>query len=225
MDFHYTPTPSLTYRVGGVLLRKELLWIHAHPQLLIRYTLLEASSPTTLRLRPFLAFRDKHTLGKANFYADGHSYPVPGGVRNRLYEGFPWLYLQVDSDAAEFVAAPDWYNNFEYDEERARGYDYLEDLLTTGYFEVADHPRTADRLLVFDRSRPFGRRTGRPVRGGAGPPQRQARLSSPACATRPASSSSAAATGPKSRPAIPGSDAGAATPSSPCRASRSPRAT
>ena len=49
VDFHYTPTPSLTYRVGGVLLRKELLWIHAHPQLLIRYTLLEASSPTTLR--------------------------------------------------------------------------------------------------------------------------------------------------------------------------------
>ena len=43
VDFHYTPTPSLTYRVGGVLLRKELLWIHAHPQLLIRYTLLEAS--------------------------------------------------------------------------------------------------------------------------------------------------------------------------------------
>ena len=149
VDFHYTPTPSLTYRVGGVLLRKELLWIHAHPQLLIRYTLLEASSPTTLRLRPFLAFRDKHTLGKANFYADGHSYPVPGGVRNRLYEGFPWLYLQVDSDAAEFVAAPDWYYNFEYDEERARGYDYLEDLLTTGYFEV---PITRKRPIVFSCS-------------------------------------------------------------------------
>ena len=149
VDFHYTPTPSLTYRVGGVLLRKELLWIHAHPQLLIRYTLLEASSPTTLRLRPFLAFRDKHTLGKANFYADGHSYPVPGGVRNRLYEGFPWLYLQVDSDAAEFVVAPDWYYNFEYDEERARGYDYLEDLLTTGYFEV---PITRKRPIVFSCS-------------------------------------------------------------------------
>lgn len=27
--------------------------------------------------------------------ADTHSYPVPGGVRNRLYEGFPWLYLQT----------------------------------------------------------------------------------------------------------------------------------
>ena len=135
VDFTYTPLPALTYRVGGVLLRKEILWIHAHAQLLIRYTLLEARSQTILRLRPFLAFRDKHTLSKANFYADGRSFPVTGGVRNRLYEGFPWLYLQTDA-GAEFIPAPDWYYNFEYTEERERGYDYLEDLLTTGYFET-----------------------------------------------------------------------------------------
>ena len=66
---------------------------------------------------------------------DGRSFPVTGGVRNRLYEGFPWLYLQTDA-GAEFIPAPDWYYNFEYTEERERGYDYLEDLLTTGYFET-----------------------------------------------------------------------------------------
>ena len=27
-DFEYTPTPTITYRVGGVILKKELLWIH-----------------------------------------------------------------------------------------------------------------------------------------------------------------------------------------------------
>ncbi len=27
-DFKYTPTPTITYRVGGVILRKEMLWIH-----------------------------------------------------------------------------------------------------------------------------------------------------------------------------------------------------
>lgn len=135
VDFTYTPLPALTYRVGGVLLRKEILWIHAHAQLLIRYTLLEARSQTILRLRPFLAFRDKHTLSKANFYADGRSFPVTGGVRNRLYEGFPWLYLQTGT-ASEFVAAPDWFYNFEYAEEARRGYPAHEDLLTTGYFEM-----------------------------------------------------------------------------------------
>ena len=67
--------------------------------------------------------------------ADTHSYPVPGGVRNRLYEGFPWLYLQTGT-ASEFVAAPDWFYNFEYAEEARRGYPAHEDLLTTGYFEM-----------------------------------------------------------------------------------------
>ena len=27
-DFEYTPTPTITYRVGSIVLRKELLWIH-----------------------------------------------------------------------------------------------------------------------------------------------------------------------------------------------------
>ena len=134
-DFTYTPCPAITYRVGGVILKKELLWIHSRTQLLIRYTLLNARSHTLLRLRPFLAFRDRHALSKANFYADGHSYPIANGVKNRLYEGFPWLHLQTNVPS-EFIAAPDWYYSFEYAEEIDRGYPGHEDLLTTGYFEM-----------------------------------------------------------------------------------------
>ncbi|MBQ2008947.1 MAG: glycogen debranching enzyme family protein [Alistipes sp.] len=135
-DFKYTPTPTITYRVGGVVLRKELLWIHKRTQLMIRYTLVDAHSDTTLRLRPFFAFRNKHSLSKANMEANGRSYPVAGGVKCKLYEGYPWLYLQTNKADAEFVAAPDWYYDFEYPEEIKRGYDGYEDLLTTGYFEM-----------------------------------------------------------------------------------------
>ncbi len=135
-DFKYTPTPTITYRVGGVVLRKELLWIHKRTQLMIRYTLVDAHSDTTLRLRPFFAFRNKHSLSKANMEANGRSYPIAGGVKCKLYEGYPWLYLQTNKADAEFVAAPDWYYDFEYPEEIKRGYDGYEDLLTTGYFEM-----------------------------------------------------------------------------------------
>lgn len=134
-DFEYTPTPTITYRVGGVILKKELLWIHNRTQLMIRYTLVDAHSETTLRLRPLLAFRDKHSLSKANMEADGRAYPIPYGVKCRLYDGFPWLHMQLDKEDAEFIAAPDWYYNFEYRKELARGYEGHEDLLTTGYFE------------------------------------------------------------------------------------------
>ena len=135
-DFKYTPCPTITYRVGGVILQKELLWIHKRTQLMIRYTLLDAHSETTLRLRPFFAFRDKHALTKANMEANGRSYPVPCGVKCRLYESYPWLYLQTDRTDAEFIPAPDWYYDFEYQQELKRGYNGYEDLMTTGYFEL-----------------------------------------------------------------------------------------
>lgn len=135
-DFEYTPTPTITYRVGGVILKKEMLWIHKRTQLMIRYTLVDAHSETRLRLRPFLAFRDKHALTHANMEADGHSYPAVNGVKCRLYGSFPWLYMQTSKPGTEFVPAPDWYYDFEYPQDLARGYEGHEDLLTTGYFET-----------------------------------------------------------------------------------------
>ncbi len=135
-DFEYTPTPTITYRVGGVILKKEMLWIHKRTQLMIRYTLVDAHSRTSLRLRPFLAFRDKHALTRANMQADGHSYPAVNGVKCRLYDSFPWLYLQTSKPGVEFVPAPDWYYDFEYQQDIARGYEGHEDLMTTGYFET-----------------------------------------------------------------------------------------
>ena len=119
-----------------MILRKELLWIHKRTHLMIRYTLVDAHSETTLRLRPFLAFRNKHELSKANMYANARSYPVKNGVKNRLYDGFPWLYMQLSKDDSSFVPAPDWYYDFEYQKEIERGYEGHEDLLTTGYFEM-----------------------------------------------------------------------------------------
>ncbi|MFR9620224.1 MAG: glycogen debranching enzyme N-terminal domain-containing protein [Rikenellaceae bacterium] len=136
-DFEYTPTPTITYRIGDVVLRKELLWIHKRTQLMVRYTLVSGDVKSlTLQLRPFLAYRDRHALSKANMDANGIAYPVAGGVKCKLYDGFPWLYMQTDRDDVEFVPAPDWYYDFEYLQELDRGYDGYEDLLTPGYFEV-----------------------------------------------------------------------------------------
>ncbi len=135
-DFEYTPVPTITYRIGSVVLRKELLWVHRRTQLMVRYTLVEGDVKSLkIQLRPFLAFRDRHELSKANMYADGSSYPIDGGVKCRLYDNFPWLNMQC-SRKAEFIPAPDWYYDFEYLKEIDRGYEGHEDLLTPGYFEL-----------------------------------------------------------------------------------------
>jgi len=134
-DIKFDKIPKTTYRVGGVVLTKERILVEKEEQMLIRYTLKEAKSPTILRFKPFLAFRNIHQLSKANMFASSKFKPVSNGVSVKMYRGFPDLFMQF-SKMAEFVPAPDWYYNIEYVKELNRGYDYLEDLLVPGYFEV-----------------------------------------------------------------------------------------
>lgn len=136
IDFDYEPTPTITYRVGGVVLKKELLFVHNEEQFMIRYTLVDAHSPTKIRIKPFLAFRNAHSLCKANMWADTRYKEINNGVKYRLYTGFPYLHLQLNKKN-EFVATPDWYYNIEYFEELKRGYEGHEDLFVPGYFEVS----------------------------------------------------------------------------------------
>nr|WP_320119845.1 glycogen debranching enzyme N-terminal domain-containing protein [uncultured Marinifilum sp.] len=127
--------PALTYRVGGIVLKKELLLVEKEQRVLIRYTLLEANSPTIIRFQPFLAFRNIHALTKANMDANTRSEIVSNGVGLKLYDGFPYLYMQT-SKKSDFIHVPDWYYNVEYREEKKRGYDCHEDLFVPGYFEM-----------------------------------------------------------------------------------------
>ncbi|MBQ1674122.1 MAG: glycogen debranching enzyme family protein [Bacteroidales bacterium] len=148
VDFEMDPYPVITYRVGGMLFRKELLFVVGSDQLLIRYTLLDAHSHTVLRLKPYLAFRSIHELTMANGDADTHYTPVEGGVSFCLYRDFPSLYLQL-SKHADYVHVPDWYRNTVYKEEYRRGFDCQEDLLVPGFFEM---PMKKGESIVFSAS-------------------------------------------------------------------------
>ena len=134
-DFTTEPIPKLTYRIGGLVLTKEMLFASNSDRIIIKYTLEDANMPTTLRFRPFLAYRNIHQLSKANVFVDKKYDSIANGIRTRMYQGYSYLYLQFSKEP-EYVHVPDWYYNFEYMRERARGYAYLEDLYTPGYFEI-----------------------------------------------------------------------------------------
>lgn len=123
------------YRVGGVILSKERMLVSFEPRVLIRYTLMEAHSPTRIRFRPFLAFRSVNSLTHENSLADTSCQPVVNGQACRMYPQFPALYMQF-SKAVEYQHNPLWYKNIEYMKERERGFDYKEDLFVPGYFEL-----------------------------------------------------------------------------------------
>ena len=134
-DFDTDPIPRLIYRVGGVILSREWLLSQNEEQILFRYTLLDAHSPTLLRFKPFLAFRNIHSLSKANMDVIGKTLKIKNGIKTRMYQGYPFLNMQF-SKSVDFVAGPYWNYNVEYLEEQKRGYDYKEDLYMPGYFEV-----------------------------------------------------------------------------------------
>src|SRR5699024_222636 len=56
IDFEYAPTPTLWYRIGKILMKKEMLFVHGEEQIMIRYTVMETSENFTFRMKPFLAF-------------------------------------------------------------------------------------------------------------------------------------------------------------------------
>ncbi|MDL2208632.1 glycogen debranching enzyme N-terminal domain-containing protein, partial [Parabacteroides sp. OttesenSCG-928-O15] len=58
--------PRTLYRVGGVILSKEKVFSSFENRIMIKYTLEEAHSDTTLRFRPFLAFRSVKELTHEN---------------------------------------------------------------------------------------------------------------------------------------------------------------
>ena len=134
-DYDTDDVPARIYRVGGVMLKQERILVHYEEQLLVRYTILEASEPMKLQFRPFLAFRNIHELTHANLYANTKVDYIENGVKSKMYEGFPFLNMQFSSPV-EFITVPDWYRGVEYLEEQKRGYDYSEDLFTPGFFEL-----------------------------------------------------------------------------------------
>ncbi|MFH0842024.1 MAG: amylo-alpha-1,6-glucosidase [Bacteroidota bacterium] len=134
-DFNADIIPMRIYKVGGVILKMERMLVHYEEQLLVRYTIMEASEPMKLQIRPLLAFRSIHHLTHANLAANTKVEFIKNGIKSKLYEGFPYLHMQF-SQPVEFVHVPDWYLGVEYTEEQKRGYDYSEDLFTPGFFEV-----------------------------------------------------------------------------------------
>lgn len=147
-EFNCDIVPTTLYRVGGALLKKEVVFQHYENSILIRYTLVDAHSPTTLQFRPFLAFRSVRAFTHENAAVNKHYDEISNGIATCMYEGYPTLYMQF-SKKNEFHYEPYWYRGFEYQKEVERGYNVNEDLYVPGYFEM---PIKKGESIVFSAS-------------------------------------------------------------------------
>ncbi|MBP3830098.1 MAG: glycogen debranching enzyme family protein [Bacteroidaceae bacterium] len=133
-EYDCQQVPTTIYRVGGVILKKELMFQHFEDRVLIRYTLLDAHSKTTLRLQPWLAFRSVREFTHENPRANRDYQEVKNGIKTCMYPGYPELFMQLNKKT-EWVFRPDWYRGVDYPKETERGYASNEDLYVPGYFE------------------------------------------------------------------------------------------
>jgi hypothetical protein len=70
-----------------------------------------------LEITPLVTLRDAHALTRAG----GHPASAPGAraVDVRVYQDAPWV--RVVASSGQFTARADWYWDFRYREETARG--------------------------------------------------------------------------------------------------------
>lgn len=145
IDFSATPVPTLTYKVGEIIIRKSALLASDSDQVLIRYELVEAPADCELLFKPFLAFRNVHQLTSRNDSARTGYRLIANGASFNMYPGFPDLNIQF-SKTPVFRYSPDWYMGVTYSDEYRRGFDCREDLFVPGSFAVT--MKKGDSLIV-----------------------------------------------------------------------------
>ena len=147
-EFNCETVPTMLFRVGGVILSKEKVFISHENRILIKYTLLDAHSETTLRFTPFLAFRNANDLCVENNAINKDVRDVKNGIATCLYHGYPELFMQFNKEV-KWVGDGHWYKNIVYNKDRDRGIPYKEDLWVPGYFEL---PIKKGESIIFSAS-------------------------------------------------------------------------
>jgi predicted glycogen debranching enzyme len=139
--------------VSGLLVEKSLFMLPGENTTVVLYRLLnpEGDRFAVLALRPFVAFRDYHSLAVANDAIQ--TLPVreePALLQLRPYAELPALTLH--HNAVGFTVRPDWYRQFEYLEELNRGLEFREDLFTHGYlsFQLSSNNPLAFVVVTLD---------------------------------------------------------------------------
>lgn len=84
-----------------------------------------------LAVRPLMSGRDYHALHHENPVFHFEAEVTDGRVVFRPYPGLPAI---IACSNGAYTHQPDWYRNFLYTEERARGLDHVEDLASPGFF-------------------------------------------------------------------------------------------
>ncbi len=133
--FSADPWPRWTWALpGGARVEQELFvpqgWsLTALVWRLVAHDGLAPRPPALLRVRPFLSGRDYHALHHEN-----GAFRFEPDVKDDLlvWRPYPDVPATAVRTNGSYAHEPVWYRSFRYEEERARGLDFTEDLASPG---------------------------------------------------------------------------------------------
>ena len=126
------PWPRWTFRLpDGTEVVQELVVPRDAPAAALSWRLGAPRDGVTLVMRPFFTGRDTHATHHENPSFRFDADVADGGVAWRPYETLPAVVARTNGS---YTHDPQWYRNVQYDEERARGLDFVEDVASPGVF-------------------------------------------------------------------------------------------
>ncbi len=155
VGFADEPWPTWIWRLrDGGTVEQEVLVPRGAAVVTIRWRRRGGDGRGALVVRPFLSGRDTHALHHANPSFRFEARQDGERVTWEPYPGVPAVHALSDG---EYLADPQWYRDFQYEEERERGLDFLEDLASPGRFEWSAGTDEAVLLLAGGEEPPAGR--------------------------------------------------------------------
>jgi predicted glycogen debranching enzyme len=144
-SFTAEPWPRWVFDLpDGTLVAQEIFVPKGLRATVITWRLLKPKHGVTLRVRPFLSGRDYHSMhhenGAFRFDAEQHGEQITWSP----YQGVSAIHAFSN---ASYAHEPNWYRNFLYEAERARGLDDSEDLASPGTFSW--NFSTGEAVLIF----------------------------------------------------------------------------
>lgn len=142
IDFQAEPWPRWTYQIGEDLFVEQDFFVPRGASVSVLRWSLRGNGPASPMVRPFLSghdFHDPHQEnGVLNFLAEVAEDRV-------TWNPYPGVLRVTARSNGHYKSQPDWYRNFAYSEEQARGLDLL---ASPGVFEFDLGARHAELVLV-----------------------------------------------------------------------------
>jgi predicted glycogen debranching enzyme len=130
VTFTDEPWPTWIFQLpDGTTIVHELVVPDGTPAVALSWRATISRPGITLVVRPFITGRSIHALHFENPAFDMSATAVAAGVHWQPYPSVPGI---VSLSNATYAQDPQWYRHVQYDLDRARGYDFVEDVASPG---------------------------------------------------------------------------------------------